>query len=345
MAEENTATELTLDQQLEGLKALQDSDGNPPSDAPKDPKSEGAQEKSPVPSPETDSGKKDNDTTEEPAVDPLAKLDAIKDDDEQPEDDGKKGLNPEQAKILEFIPDVQTAQELAQTAQAYQSFTGMLEKGDFKSVEGELKAWNPEVMDGWLEHIYQQNIVQWVDRWIAETEGGKPVAQVNKGMNALQRQIQELKDQLQERKGQETQERTKAEQMKVVNAYLGHIDSLFDQIEFAEADREYVIHAIHQRVADDSKVRDAINGGKPGAVNKIFKDEVRRFAERDKRVTESKALKQELLDKKKAPLAGGTGIMSGQDSLSDDIKQVPKGQEDSWMDQQFAKLAKTLKRK
>jgi hypothetical protein len=292
-----------------------------------------------------ESAKADEGTPPDPpqAEDPLSLLEKIEEKPAEAPQEAK--LSPEQEQVLKLVPDPQTAQQLAQVADGYFTFTEAFNKGNFAAVEQMFETWNPAAFDGFLDYIYEKKVAsnEWVDRWVQQKEGkGNP--QLDKGMQNLQRQIQSLQNQLANRNQTETTQATQAEQNRIVTAYVGHLDSLFDQINFSKSDRKWVEADIHNRLSQSPAVQAAVKAGQTGAVNGIFKAAVREYVNRDKAVTEEKEAKRDAQAAKKAPLTTSS-VPSTEKALPDDIKQVPKGQEDGWMDQQLAKLAAKVKRK
>ena len=319
---ETTPTELTLEQQLEALaketneSSVKDDttpaggDGVPPTDA-------------------SQSGD---------APDPLfAKLDELDKDPAPKPEEGPK-LTADQEKILTAVPDVKTAETLYQVAEGYQNFTDALKGGKFQDVDQMIQSFSPEAHEGLLEYLYKANIDGWVERWIAEKEAAKDgkTAPVLKGLGALQTRINQLEQQLKNRSNQEQQQQSNAQFETSVQNYSNHLDGLFDRIEFSANDRPWVLSVIHNRVAADPQVKEAIRNGNPAAVNKIFAGAVREYVQRDKAVSEQKGQTLQKQTQHKPPMQTGATVTSG--ALPDDIKQVPKGQEDNWLDQQLGRL-------
>lgn len=315
--------ELTLDQQLEALANETKDSGASASDKPGDKPGEGS-------SPDA--------SQEDGPKDILGKLDEI---DPQPKEGEtpkeEPQLSEEQQKIFEAVPDLKTAETLYAVAEGYQNFTDALAQGKFENVEKMIEAHSPQAHEGLMEHIYQTKMTEWIDRWIAEKEAEKDgkSAPMVKGMTALQRQVKALETKLAERDTNNRQAEDSARQDGIVRAYVSHIDSLFDKIEFSPADRPWITSEIHNRVAADPKVKQAINSGNPAAVNKIFAATVREYVQRDKAVADSKTKVLQKQEQKKAPIQSGQAVDTG---VSDDINQVPKDKRDSWMDNQLAKL-------
>lgn len=261
----------------------------------------------------------------------LAALEAI--EEEKPEvKDGKPELSADQKTVLDAIPDAQTLKNIEGTLQGYNNFTTLLATGKFDGVEAELQHWNPDVLDGWKDYIYEKHKVEFVDRFIAESEGkGK-----SKDLTKLEREVAQLKSSLQDKANANTQSEAQNKLNASFEAYNNHIVELFKQFPCPEADREYIVAVLNQKLAKDPKVLADIKSGKPKAINPVFKEVSRAYLKRDKQTTDATAAKLADQEKKKIPLGGGASETVG--DIPDDIKQVKKGQEDGWMDQQLGKL-------
>lgn len=321
-----TPTEQSLDQQLQELF------GEP------------AEKPSAAPDPATkpESGKPGSEASQDPATDtqedPLEKaLEDIKED-EAGEEEQTPQLTEDQQSILNAIPNVETAQRLYGVAQDYSNFTRAFESGQFDSVDQMFEAWNPGAYEAFLEHIYQKHMVKgdWTERFIAEAEGR---GQDRKGFKSLENKIAQLEGKLAEKDRGSEQQRQQAENMRVADAYEKYVTGLFDQINFNKSDRKWVMSDLNMRVGADPKVMQAVRSGNLSALHGIFKAAVREYANRDKEVTEQKDTKIAQQQQKKAPVSGGVGSHT-ENQLPDDIKQVPKGQEDNWMMQQLGALGR-----
>ncbi len=314
------ATEPTLEQQLEALSETPVAPGVTPTPA---------ATAAPAVVPSTATGAVSPSLGEES---PLTALDKITED-TIPEVK-TPALTPEQEQIFRAIPTAAEAQRVAGLADSYTNFTGAFERGDFPAVEQMFQAWKPEVYSQFLDHIYNQKVAsgEWVDRWIQEKEVPNPVRNL---LTPLQREIAELKADRDNRKKGEMTAQQYNQQTKVAADYTRHIDGLFDQIKFSAADRRWVTADLNNRVMQDSRVRAALNSGNMPAVNGLFKQAVRDYVQRDQQVAAGQAATLAAQETKKAPLQ--TAPVTDQ-MLPDDIKQVPKGQEESWMDQALAKL-------
>ncbi len=261
-------------------------------------------------------------------------------DEEKPEDEpAKPALSDEQAAIIAAVPSAEIATQLYAVAENYNNFTSAFESGNYDAVQAMFENWNPSAFEGFLDHIYAKRVAsgEWVDRFIAEQEGkGKE----HQGMKAIQKEIASLKAQLnQKEQGNQSQQAEQA-QKQSYEAYTKHINGLFDQINFSAADRKWVTADLNERVRSDPKVLAELKSGKTTAANKLFKDAVREYVNRDKVTAATTEKKIEAQSQKKLPIGGGGA--SQESPLSDDIRQVPKGQEDSWMDQQLSKLGKKV---
>lgn len=260
--------------------------------------------------------------------------DKLKEIDEAPTET-KPTLSNEQQQILNVIPNVQTAQQLATLANGYTNFTQTFERGQFGETLNMLQQWNPQATDAFMEHIYQTKITEWVDRWIADKEGNPTV---HKGMQSLEAKISQLQSQLNQRNQQETEQQRQTRQAQIGQQYQSHLKGLFDKINFSEHDRRWVTADINSRVGADNAVLQAVNSGNMQAVNAIFKKAVTEYVQRDQQQNADKNKVLAAQDKK-APLIGSNPAVAT-DALPEDIKQVKKGQEDAWVDQELAKLSK-----
>lgn len=332
MSDESTGGEQTLDQQLEAILS---------SDAPASASGKGT-----TPKPDT----KPPVATSPPAADqtPAGEADPLEEalkaiEDEKPEEKQVPAISDEQQQILRAIPDAATAANLYGVVQNYSNFTNAFESGEYAKVQGMFEAWNPAAFDGFLEHIYAEKVAsgEWVDRFIAEQEG---TGKQHQGMKTLERKIQNLESQLNQRTQGTQQAQKQTQEQQSFAAYNTHVNALFDQIKFSAADRRWVANDLNARIVSDPKVLAAIKNGNVAAVNSVFKTAVREYVNRDKQVSEENGVKIADQSRKKMPLGGGAGAQEAGE-LPDDIRQVKKGQEDSWLDQQLGKLAKIAKRK
>lgn len=337
MGDETPGGEQTLDQQLEALFA------EPKSPAPAGEPGDGAtpkpgQQPAAVASPPPAKKEGEQQPPAEGEVDPLLKaLEEIKE--EKVEEPAKPQLSDDQQKVLEAVPTVERAAELYATAQNYANFTGALEGGDFGKVEGMLQAWNPQVLEGWLEHVYAQKVAsgEWVDRFIAEQEGR---GSQYKGDVQLRNRVAQLETQLKEKAQTSQQSQLTQQQQQAFVNYNTHVNDLLEKINFNKADRRWVVSDLNARVAADPKVLESIRRGNVAAVNGLFKTVVKEYVTRDKEVVEQTDAKVQQQSQKKPPLGGAAATV--EQPLPDDISQVPKGKEDDWMDQQLTKLKRSL---
>lgn len=330
--DDETTTEqpVTLEQELESLRPAM------PAPAPSDQAQAPATAPTPPATPEALA-------PEAPKAEPTLedKLKAL--DDGTPPTPETPKLSPAQEQILKIIPTPEVAQQMSEMVSGYQALSGALERHDFDTFERMVTGWNPAVWDSLLEHVYQKHLggnkeSEWVGRWIAEMEGNAPMHQ---GMTALQRQVAQLQAKLDQREQQETSQSQQARTRAIQADYNRHLESLFDKIEFSKDDRRWVANDIKARVEADRGVLEAIYSGNIKAVNRIFKDAVTEFSKRSQ--TQSEAAKTMLAaQEQKKPLAATNPVVQ-LGSLPDDIKQVPKGQEDAWMDEQLAKLGAATK--
>lgn len=334
MAEEVTApTELTLDQELEALlnpvapAAASDKGATP----------EAGTKPGEVASPPPAETPKEG----EPAADPLlAALEAIPED--KPAEKPPEGqLSAEQSEVLKAVPNVQVAQQLYGIAENFTNFSKAFEGGEFEKVQGMFELWNKPAYEAFLEHIYSTKGIEFVDRWIAENDPSTK-GQPHKELKAIRNEVTQLKNQLAAKATNSQQETERAEKTQktqtAVTEYNKHVHSLFEQIKFSPADRPWIMDALNARIARDPKLLEDIRGGKPAAVNKAFKEICTAYVTRDKAITTGTAEKVALQAAKVPPIAGSGAAAEIPGALPDDIKQVPKGQEETWMDQQLSKL-------
>lgn len=320
-----TITEPTLDQQLEALlkpETKPSGEGTPP-------KPDAAAQ--PVASPAAP-------ITEDPLET------SLKDIPEEPKEDAeaKPALSTEQQSILAAIPSAEVATQLYATVENYSNFTSAFEARKFEQVVGMFEAWDKDAFDDFLNHVYTTKVAsgEWVDRFIAEQEGG---GKQHQGMRAMERKIAQMRAELdQKNQGQQQTVQQQHEQQAFVD-YTKHVETLFEKIKFSASDRRWVVADLNARVGSNPKVLAALKAGNITAANGLFKEAVRDYVNRDKQTADATAAKVELQSQKKVPVSGGVGSPES-GALPDDIKQVPKGQEDSWMDAQLAKLAKLVKR-
>lgn len=333
-------TEPTLEQQLETL--LGSGAPAPASGTGATPKPDKAQSPvaSPATVPTTPALGPDGKPVAAPVAeaDPLlAALDGIKED-TPVADKATPQLSDEQQQILRVIPTAEAAANLHQVAENYANFSTAFEQGRFEEVEGMFKAWNPQAYETFLENLYTKHVAsgEWVDRFIAESESG---GTTHKSIRSLEQRLAAMQNQLNAERQQTESQRTNQTQQQAFTAYNQHVNNLLEQIKFSEADRPWVVSALNARVAGDPNILNAIRSGNVSAVNSLFKKTIREYATRDKQVSGDTAAKIATQSQKQAPIGGGT---TNETVLPDDVKQVPKGQEDNWLDQQLGKLARLV---
>lgn len=327
MAEETaptiqTATEPSMEQELETLFAGAPNAAAAPTPA----TATTTPEATPPTSPETSSP-----TLEQ-------QLEAI----EEPKPEATPSLTPEQKAVLDVVPNATVAQHMATLAQGYQNFTSAFARGDFDNVEAELENHNPQAAQAFKEHLYQKYVMsgEWVDRWIADKEGNPTV---HRGMQNLQAEIAQLKAQLGQRQQQESFSQQQQRQQAAAQAYTTHLNGLFDKINFNAADRRWVAADMNNRIGSNPQLMQAILSGNLSALNSTFKSAVKEYVNRDKQVTTATA--QTLASQThKPPVATGATVVTS-DALPDDVRQVKKGQEEAWQDQQLTRLFEGAKRK
>src|SRR5262245_3025995 len=205
---------------------------------------------------------------------------------DQPTPDGDAELEQELKEFFndrgqgkpEWIPEEQPQTDpkvfgqLSDVARSYGAFTNAFATGDFQAVEEMFNDWNPEAFNAFLDHMYQQKMEsgEWIDRWINDRQGG---GRGDSRVQGLQRQIQHLQSQIQDRRTQDIG----AAQDQIVHGYVSQIDSLSKQVGLKEADRDKAHTEINAMVANNPQLRAAINSGNFKAVNRVFKDVVRKI--------------------------------------------------------------------
>jgi hypothetical protein len=283
--------------------------------------------------------------------DPLLKaLDALGEEGEEKKEgeEGKEGdepkaaLSDDQQAVLSVIPNIQTATNLYNVVENYNTFTTAMAEGKFEDVESMLVDWNPEVMDKWLEHIYKKHGEALVDRFINENDPNAP--KENKDIVALRKKVQSLEEAVVNKKKVTVQE-TEADRTKAgIQKYNVHVNELFDKIEFNKNDRRWVVADLNNRIAADPKLYAAVKAGDIKGVLPVFKAACKEYLNRDKEVVEKKGEKIKAQEKKKLPIGSGAGGEG--DVIPEDIKSVKKGDEDAWLDKTLnGFLGKVLGRK
>jgi hypothetical protein len=339
-------TVLTTDQQLDALFATAAPSSAAPAAVPaKEPISSPGKEPAAVasppgaPKPEGEAPAKADET---PVDDPLAALEAIKDEEEgekKVEDKPAVAALPEEQKaVLDIFPDKQTATKVLEIAQAYGLFTTTFEKGDFKGVESMLSEWNAPAYENFMEHIYNEMVKsgKWVDRFIKEAEDPN-----FKGTSALQKRLNDLEKRLSAKEQTETQSRQQQQQFeqekKTAEAYKGKVTELFDLIKLPTGDRRWVASELNNAIFSDKKLFEQVRSGNLSGVPKVFKAVVKEYLTRDKEAsTEQKGGTK---PDKKPVLAGGTGGAPGaSEVLPENVKDVPKDKLGSWVDKSLDAL-------
>jgi len=269
-------------------------------------------------------------------ADPLLKaLEEIEEEQPAAPKEDKPVLSPDQQAVLEAIPNIEVATNLYQAVQNYDNFTGALSSGKFTDVEAMLTKWNPDVLDGWQEHIYQKFVASgaWVDRFIAEAEGKGPTKEFTK----LQKEVNSLKEALTAKTTTSKAEQEAAATQAAFQGYNKHVNDLFEKINFNAADRRWVTADLNQRIAADPKVLAAVKSGNAKAVNPLFKAACREYLTRDKEVVVQGEKKVEKQLQKKVPLGGASAET---DAIPEDINQVKKEDRETWTQRALDKLFK-----
>lgn len=283
----------------------------------------------PVASPE--GSEKPAAVVETPAeVDPiLAALDTIEDSPVpvEPTAGDKPALTPDQKAVLDVVPSVEVANTVIQIAQNYTNFTDALAAGKFADVESMLDKWKPDVLEAWLEYIYEKKMAsgEWVDRYL---DGGKGR---DKDVVKLEKQVQALQKSLDTKKETETETAADQHRRATLKGFQDHIEGLFDHLKFNQNDRRWILADLKIQIAGNPKVLAEINAGNPKAVNTLFKAAIKEYSTRDKAVAAEKGAKIDAQLGKKPPIGGGnSGVI--EDDIPEDIHEVKKGDEDKWLD-------------
>lgn len=274
-------------------------------------------------------------------TDPRIKaLEGIETEDEpKPEEKKESALSDEQALILKSVPNAETAATLYQIAEKYQSVVDVLQNGEFADFEGMLTNWNPQILNGLIEHIYQTRVLatgELVDRFIAEKTGQGEQHNV---LTQLKKEMNELKGTLRQQGQQKTAQAAQTADQRSMAAYIGHVEALVAQ-HAPEKDREFILNTIHTRVAKNDSVRNAIKGGNLKVAGRVAKDVLTAFFNRDKETKDEGAAKVAVQLQKQPLLGGGGG--SPDAGIPEDVKDVPKGQEDAWLMQKLVGLKKAF---
>lgn len=272
-------------------------------------------------------------------------LDEIIDGIEEPKPEEKPAaaqLSPEQKQVLEVFPDAQHATQALNIANGYIAFTNTIANGDFQNTEAMLEKWNPEATTGLREYFFEKYVRNgdWVDRWVAEKEGR---GEENKDVRTLKTQVNKLEKQLETKKTEEASQAQNAQFQQTVQGFVGHVEALFKQIGADDTDKQIMWPLINAQVGSNEQVRQAMNRRDYKSVNSIFKSVSKTYFGKTKTVADSKAAKQTAQEQHKPPVqAGAMQELSGQ--LPSDVKEVPKGKLDDWVDQELGKLAKGRKK-
>jgi ribosome-binding protein aMBF1 (putative translation factor) len=335
----NETTELSIDEQLEALgketgsapaKGAAAAEGTPPTADGTKPA--GAPPPAGVPA-------KDGTPPADEKTDLEKALDDLKEDDGTEGKDGKPPAAPavseEHQMILRAIPDATTAINLHKTSELYNTVVQTFESGDLEQIE-KLFDYNPAVLDTMLENIYEKYVKNgdWVTRFIDDVEGR---GHQNKGLTRLERTVQTLQNQLKAKEQQEQQSQSKAVEVQAFQKYNAYVHDLFDKIKFAEADREWVVTALNAKLAASPELIRAVKNGDLSKIIPTFKTTVRNYALRDKQNATTTNEKIDLQTQKKAPLGAAGGTVDTT-TIPDDVRQVPKGQEDAWEDSMIGRL-------
>ncbi len=241
-----------------------------------------------------------------------------------------------------MFPDAQHATQALNIANGYIAFTNTIANGDFQNTEAMLEKWNPEATTGLREYFFEKYVRNgdWVDRWVAEKEGR---GEENKDVRTLKTQVNKLEKQLETKKTEEASQAQNAQFQQTVQGFVGHVEALFKQIGADDTDKQIMWPLINAQVGANEQVRQAMNRRDYKNVNSIFKSVSKTYFGKTKTVADSKAAKQTAQEQHKPPVqAGAMQELSGQ--LPSDVKEVPKGKLDDWVDQELGKLAKGRKK-
>src|SRR4030095_9476045 len=154
-------------------------------------------------------------------------------------------LTDSQQQILSTFETPEAAKEAQTNASYYQELNTALVSGNYDLVD---QMFAPEAHEGYLNHIYEKHITEWVDRWIAEKEGSAPI---HTGLKAMQNRIAQLEAERQREKQGQSSQQQQQRQVETNKAFSSHLESLFDKINFSAADRRWVASDITARIAQD----------------------------------------------------------------------------------------------
>jgi hypothetical protein len=277
----------------------------------------------------------------------LKALDELKVD--EPPKDEKPQLSEEQQIILQHIPDAQTAETLVTIANNHVNFENAFEGGEFDKVDQMFSHWNQQAYDAYLEHVYTKYVAsgEWVERFVAEKDAEKNGSTYQvKAQTRLEREVQDLKRQLNTRQAQESQHASQLQEQRTFQAYKDEIDRLFTKVGITdESDKKYIRAAINAEVAADKKLVGELKRGNLKGITPIFKSNANAYLKRDQAFTQSTQQKVKEQEKKKPPVSGGAGTVTSDNQLPEDVKKVPKGQEDNWLSQTLGTFFNSQKKK
>jgi len=252
-------------------------------------------------------------------------------------------LSPDQKQILDTFQNPQEAAQALSLANSYMNFTGTMAKGDFASTEKMLESWNPEVAEGLKEYYYDKYVRNgdFVDRWIAEKEGR---GEENKDVRALKGEVNKLKTQLESRKAEETNQQQTAQFQQTVQGFVAHVDSLLAKVGADDTDKQIIWSMVNAKVSADQNLKSKIHSRDYKAVNTVFKEAAKTYFTKNKVAVTTREVKQDAQAQHKPVVQAGTMQELSEQALPADIRQVPKGKEDAWLDQELGKLAKGRKK-
>lgn len=146
--------------------------------------------------------------------------------------------SPEVAQLGEWAANPQIAAEAVQATKQHIALNNALNRGD---VQGALAMFHPNVIEAFVEHLYQQRKDQWAQRYTNEAQGitqDPRVAQLERNYAALQ-QAFEQKQQAEQQQRQ--QYLTQRQQQERAGALSRYVDGLFESVKLKDSpDRQFL---------------------------------------------------------------------------------------------------------
>jgi len=197
--------------------------------------------------------------------------------------------------------------------------------------------------------VYQKFVAngEWVERFVMEKEAEQNgTIYQHKNQSRLEREVQELKKQVAQREQNERSSQAQEAERRVFQNYTTEVDRLFTKVGITDpADQKYIRAAINADVVNDKKVVAEIRKGNMRGLTEVFKKNANEYLKRDQTFNQNTNAKLEAQNKKKTPVSGGAGNVTSDNRLPDDVKQVKKGEEDSWLLQSLGDFFGSRKKK